>query len=490
MFPPRYTGTRWAIVYGSYSGIEQTALDTLQRSVQQYFPYVIAIHPSNAPLPEEDTNIILLGTPQSNPMIAELLARGLLSAPTAPEGYSLCCADSPWHEGTRMLIIAGADAKGVLNGVHDLDARVLSVEVTPLSPTKTARETFDTMTDFTINEAPAVQNRGIWTWGYVIYDYRGFLENMARLKMNTLVVWNDIPPVNIVQILEYAHSRGIKIIMGFPWGWGDFELPQLLEPETRSKIKADILKHYQEYYRHLDIDGIYFQTCTEHYEKFLDGRSTAAITCEWVNEVAHEFYAIQPDLDIVFGLHATSISERYVDYGDLDPRVTIMWEDAGTLPYTYGPEITRPGNFERNTFSDTLAYSKQLVNFRAANTHFAIVPKGWMCLRWDTEFEHHGPFILGERSQEFIKARLAERQPNWDRHNNLWLSLYPYAAQFYREILAEHPSQMTVTGLVEDAMFEARIQPSVAIFAETLWNPLQSDAEILRQALSPYYQRT
>ena len=311
---------------------------------------------------------------------------------------------------------------------------------------------------------------------------------MARLKMNTLVVWNDIPPLNMPAVLDFAHARGINVIMGFPWGWGDYDLKDLLDPTTRAAIKAEVLRHYREHYRQLAIDGLYFQTCTEHYDRYLQGRSTAAITCEWVNEVAREFFAAEPELQIYFGLHATSIVERFIDYTALDPRVTIMWEDAGTLPYSYGPalELAKspwPG------YAETLAYSTQLVNFRAENTHFALVPKGWMCLRWESEFEHHGPFILGERSAEFIHRRLEERQALWDQCNHRWLTLYPYAARFYREMLAQAPSRMTVAGLVEDALFEEHIQPSVALFAETLWNPARCDAELLQRALSAYYYR-
>jgi hypothetical protein len=39
-------------------------------------------------------------------------------------------------------------------------------------------------------------------------------------------------------------------------------------------------------------------------------------------------------------------------------------------------------------------------------------------------------------------------------------------------------------------MFEARIQPSVSLFAETLWNPRQSDAELLSRAMRPYVTPT
>jgi len=43
--------------------------------------------------------------------------------------------------------------------------------------------------------------------------------------------------------------------------------------------------------------------------------------------------------------------------------------------------------------------------------------------------------------------------------------------------------------LIEDGLFEESIQPSVALFAETIWNPRRSDREILQQAMSPYYKR-
>lgn len=39
--------------------------------------------------------------------------------------------------------------------------------------------------DFELNSRPAVKNRGIWTWGHVIYDYRSFIDNMVMLKLNT-----------------------------------------------------------------------------------------------------------------------------------------------------------------------------------------------------------------------------------------------------------------------------------------------------------------
>ena len=116
-------------------------------------------------------------------------------------------------------------------------------------------------------EAPCIERRGIWTWGYVIYDYERFIDNMARLKMNTLTIWNDCPPENCSDVIEYAHARGVETVLGFHWGWG---LPSfsLASREDRDAMRKQVVANYETNYRHLDLDGIYFQTLTETPERF------------------------------------------------------------------------------------------------------------------------------------------------------------------------------------------------------------------------------
>lgn len=117
-----------------------------------------------------------------------------------------------------------------------------------------------------------------------------------------------------------------------------------------------------------------------------------------------------------------------------------------------------------------------------------MVPKGWTCLRWGREFEFHGPFILGERQPAAIRERLHDREGTWEANNQRWYRLFPHAARFYREVLATNPASTLATGLVEDGLFEECIQPSVSLFAETLWNPYQPDEEILARAMRAYYR--
>ena len=60
---------------------------------------------------------------------------------------------------------------------------------------------------------------------------------------------------------------------------------------------------------------------------------------------------------------------------------------------------------------------------------------------------------------------------------------YPLALRFYRVILDCRPPRFTATALIEDGMFEEKIQLSAAILAETLWNPRRDEREIMQLAL-------
>jgi hypothetical protein len=135
----------------------------------------------------------------------------------------------------------------------------------------------------------------------------------------------------------------------------------------------------------------------------------------------------------------------------------------------------------------TLEYARKLATVRPGR-EFAPVPKGWTCLRWNDEFENHGPFILGERCASFVAARYRQHLRCWQHSDSRWFQNYPVAARFYREILACGVPKLTATGLVEDGVLEERIHPSVALFAEMLFHPHQDDKDILRRAMSPYYE--
>jgi hypothetical protein len=481
-YPRYWPGVRWEIAFGSYEGVERFAVDELQRMAQLPFLYVLKVGPAKGIKPAEREHLILVGTAKNNSLLRQLIEHGKLQPPKGTEGYSVACLDSPWKQAQRVIAVVGTDPNGVLYGVEDLNARVLADNL--------KREQFDGLKDFAFSEAPAIRYRGIWSWAYVIYDYRRFFDHMARLKMNTAILWNDVLPLNCREVIDYAHSRGVRVVLGFQWGWGVDRL-NLADPAQRKAIKREVLANYRDNYRSLPIDGIYFQTSTENNQVMVGGKSTAQLACDWVNDIAAEVFKASPKLRIEFGLHGSSIRDHYLDLKLLDPRITITWEDVGVLPYSYDPVLPDPADAESadpyRSLKATIDYSKKIAAFRA-NKEFSIVAKGWIQLPWQTS-EHHGEYIVGERDRAFIVDRLAARHERWDFVNSLWEKNYPLAARFYREVLACGVKRMAVTGLIEDGMFEERIQPSVALFAATLWNPYAPDDELLRRASSEYYSR-
>lgn len=480
-----FDGPRWRLLFGSLTGVEREAVIVLQQLLQYYLPYTLEVAPAGPGLPGEG-HVAVIGVRGEHPVIDALIRDGLLPDPAAPEGFSLALLRNVQPSGGLLLVVAGADPRGALYGAHEAAAR-LFCGGTLLDGRAGAgrRAALDNAEPFCVSEHPAVAERGLWTWGYPITDYRGFFARMARLKMNMVTVWNDTPPLNVSAFIDEAHRFGIRVILGFHWGWGHTGSLDLSREADRAAIRESVLATYRRDYAGLSHDGIYFQTLTEHRNERLAGRSTAWWAALLVNDTARSLLDEWPGLPIRFGLHATSIGENYRDLAALDPRVTIVWEDCfGQIPWTYHPAqaVEPTGDFDA-----MLAYARRIATFRSGSA-FALVPKGWTCIRWQQDFENHGSFLIGERSALETRERLALRANDWDRIDAHWLEHFPCAARFYREMLVVNPS-LSACALVEDGLFEAAIAPSVALLAETLWNPFRPDTETLRRALRPYYSR-
>ena len=481
-----FQGARWAIVYGSYEGVEQFAINELQRMAQFLLPYVIQVLPADTdPGAIADDHLLVEGTRENNAFIRNLAAEGRIDIPAKPGGYAVACMASPLKPDRKIAVIAGHDPQGVLYGVEDFNTRVLGVDHFRDSQHERHRA-LDDLPAFSRSDYPRIDNRGIWTWGYVIYDYRRFIDNMARLRMNLLTTWNDCPPVNARQIADYAHARGVRIVMGFHWGWGTKGL-DLGNAEHVRLLRDDVLQEYETNYAHLPLDGIYFQTLTETGETAYGGVPIVKLACDAVNTIGRALLERHPGLWIQFGLHATSILENYVYLENLDPRITITWEDAGTIPYAYRPYATDTVAPSINTPEKTIEYSLKLARLRGGR-EFAMVPKGFSNLDWTNEFENHGPYLLGERCRPFVRDRHKTLRAHWDLVNGLWMANYPHAARFFREILAAGPRTTTATALVEDGLFEAEIHRSVALLAHVLWNPHEDEQKLPVLAASPYYR--
>ncbi len=471
-----FDGNRWMVVYGKYEGLEGYAVNELYKAVQQYVPYILTAHDTENVEKFKDFHLIIMGTGSSNGIVKKLALEGVFKPQTLREGYSIKVCPSYLNPERKMILLSGADDNGLLYGVRDFEhyyadpARYTGGYVynTPY------RVFVDEMPDFEASSAPAIQNRGLWTWGHVIYDYRNYIDNMSRWKMNILTLWNDFAPLNARDVADYAHSRGIKVIWGYTWCWGEEVDPT--DAKQLAYWTDRVIKTYEEQYARLGADGIYFQTFTEHSGPEIKGKSAAELSVSWVNHIAGALLERHPDLWIQFGLHAEHVKKEYAAYKNIDPRLNITWEDAGSFPFHHN-------SGRMKDYEATLAFTNEICRLRGEAEDFGVVWKGMSMLDWPG-FEHQkGAFILGESKEELIKDKTREKEFIWKYTQAYWTKHLRYALEMAKSIKESGVRQTSAAMLVEDGLWEGRQWGPVAMFAEAAWNADANAEDIIEKLM-------
>ena len=412
-------------------------------------------------LPDETSRYFFIGTRKTNPFL------DFGEKPISPESYRLEIKDG-------NVYIEGADAAGALYGAVDFYAKYLVyAESTHASAPYLKNPFEEEFAPFSLTGAPALSNRGLWTWGHVIYDFRGYIDNMVRLKMNTVIIWNDFAPVNAREMVAYAHENNIRLFWGFPWGW-DTDCREI-DIGNLEKYTRGIFEHYEKNYAATGADGIYFQTCTELNTESLNGVVIAEKVTEFVNHTAGVFYEKYPTLEIQFGLHATSVREKLEYLKNTDPRIRIVWENCGAFPFDYLPENIA-------SFDETAGFVEKIMRLRGENEKFGAVLKGLTKLDWNA-FEHQkGPYILGNGSGRLMENRVLRKQPIWRLLQAQWLKNGPKALEMLRTIQKNAKDDIVVTALVEDGMFEKNIYLPAALMGMMMWEREMEFSDILCEA--------
>lgn len=438
------------IVYGSYSGVELAALERLSQILLDETCDYPACIPFDEYAPAEDCIHFFIGTRKSNP----LLAADGADAPVLPEEYSIRASGS-------TVYIEGSDAAGVLYGCVDFGSRYIALQRLTHDSGNYFRSLFEgDLPQATLRSAPAVKNRGLWTWGHVLYDHRGFIDNMARLKLNTLVIWNDHPPMNAAEITAYAHDRNVKIIWGFAWLW-DTNCAAISMDDLFA-ASDDIITYYEQNYAHLNGDGIYFQSFTELNQEYIGDVLIADAVTRFVNHTADKLLAKHPGLELQFGLHATSVKQRTEFIRKTDPRMRIVWEDCGAFPFNYLPD-------EVGDFDATCALVRQIAMLRGDSERFGVVLKGMTKLDWNSFHHLHGRSHLGSSSRQMQRNRLERKRDIWHYVQAGWLINGDKALEMIRLMRDLTGGDMHVTALAEDCMFDTKLYFAVALYAEMLW---------------------
>lgn len=462
---------RWCILFGKLNETGRFALQCLYKKVQSFLTYTLVCESTESPDRGCNRLVIAVG---NDPILKDYTEKGIFVNETRKEGYSI----RVFHEteGKTTAVIQGADENGLLYGVDDFIHFYIGgkARYQGYIYSGPARLFMDEMPEWEIHSAPAVENRGLWTWGHVIHDWKGYIDNCALWKFNTVIVWNDFLPINASDICEYAHTRGIRIVWGFTWCWGEQVDPN--DPKQLAKWKERVLDTYERDYADCG-DGIYFQTFTETSETSIGGKPIAELAVDWVNSIAGELLERHPGLWLQFGLHATSIRERAEVLAKTDERITIVWEDAGGFPYAYEPS-------RQEEFPDTMKYQEILTSLRGNKERYGAVLKGFSLIDWKNEFEHQqGTFLLGEADPRFLESWAEKKKLFFDWAKGWWICGAPLFREFLDRTVSKPLLECTVTALVEDSAWEVKQWTAVCLFAEMLWDTTTPVNELIRKVL-------
>lgn len=448
------------IVYGKYSGITGSAIKRLSEIIFEYtMKFPVCVECSHF-LEEENTRYIFIGTKQDNEYIKKYSDKELKH----PEEYYIKVLND-------NVLIEGSDDGGVLYGCMDFyNKYIVNVQNTHDHATYFKNIFEEGLPEFQYSSYPKIKDRGLWTWGHVIYDYKGYIDNMAKLKMNTVIIWNDFVPVNAREMIEYAHDLNIKVIWGFPWGWDTAEVDVDVK-NIDSRIDS-IISHYEENYANLGGDGIYFQSFTEKDTETIDGVLIAEAVTEFVNKTSKKLLDKYPDLELQFGLHATSVNEKLQYISKVNEKITIVWEDCGAFPFAYIPQ-------KIDDFEKTCDFTKEILSLRGESEKAGVVLKGFTCLDW-LKFEHQeGSYYLGSVSGNMCKNRMNRKESIWRYVQAYWLKNADKAYEMIRLMQKETDGNVLITALVEDSMFEQKLYYPVALFGEMLWAPERDLSDII-----------
>lgn len=392
---------------------------------------------------------------------------------TLPEGaYRLQVAAA--GESGQQVTLSGADESALMYACMDF-VNVYLVKAAQSDTSSSPYYAYPLFGEHPLPEtdqvsAPRLRHRGLWTWGHPIYDIDGYLENMARLKLNEVIIWNDFLPLNAKETVKRAHELGIRVIWGYAWGWDTGINLDLSDEQALARAADQVVNQYEREYAQADGDGVYFQSFTETSEERVNGKLIAEVVVEWVNGIAARLLEKHPKLMLQFGLHASSVKNHLQYIAKTDPRVQIIWEDCGDFPYHYMPSrLTQP--------EETRDFTDKMLALRPGATTGAVL-KGMICLNWNT-FEHQtGPFVMGHADEQTIAVRREQIRPIWRQIQAEWMTWGDRCRQTVAQLAKE---QTALYGLVEDGLFEREIPLPAALFADILWDCERDYGLLLRQ---------
>ena len=471
----------WTVVYGNLNGCEARAVELLTGELGDLLlrePGVYAAHVLPCRKAEDVQglrgNLFIVGTPGSNAALS-----AYLHEEDVPEGGYLV---KTVEEADRdVVILCGATPAAAIWAVADF----CSDGIAALRPLRGGdgiflyRDVFGgkrrllrrfdgkPIAPYVSRRQPKTDVRSFFTWGHPIDDYREYVRNLARLKMNRVYFWNDYPPLNAREVVDYAHSWGVEVFWGFPWGWdtscGDQAKLDLADIERRT------LEDWRRNWRDLPGDGIYFQTFTETAAAKVAGETVASRAIRLVNAVAAKMFEEKPSQKIVFGLHAQSVRGELGTVARADPRLEILWENTGGFPYS---TAVRGDEGKDAAFNRTI-----LADERHA---VGVVWKCQLMQDWSNWTHQEGPYLMGVTSRRTYDADRLIQDGLWRDYGPLWVSHIEEARA--AALLAQSIGRKVEMNAA--AQINGPIRFPTAVMAEFFWDATEPADRTLGRVLA------
>lgn len=463
----------WKLIYSNYSGTEKKAVELIYQEMGEqilrdpnvYKYHVLSCeHISKATV---DKNAVVIGVYSENALIQKYLP----ASEIPDDGYVVKVMDNPDLEDCQLVLITALRPREVFYGAVDFVDDYFSKAAPDQSWFKHGSRVFEQkLPEYYNASAPAIKTRGIFTWGHNINNFESYLADMARLKLNTLILWNGFLPINIEDVIKEAHEYGIAVYLGYSWGWHGAENLDLSNRSVIDNLRDTAVREYEEIYAKTNADGIYFQSFTEFKEEYLGGKLIAEVVVDFVNETAGILLEKNPQLEIQFGLHASSVTKHMDIMQKIDSRVNIIWEDCGAFPYSYRPYPETEEDFEK-----AVDFTTEILNLRDNNGD-GVLYKGQTIMDW-FNFQHQvGPYVMGRATNKTIENDLNLLQPTWRKFQSEWIQNGLYAYKMTRHIYENCKGNFMVgmAGQLTGGMWF-----SEALCAQMLWECDKPYKEIL-----------
>lgn len=461
----------WKVVYGSSEGPQGKALEVLTeaagpilRDHRTSTSYVLPLEKDGGK-PVAQRHRILVGRPSENAAL-----RAALGDTDVPKGGYVVKTLSA--NGTNTVAIAGDTPSAVLWGAFDFTDLVLPqlAADSVLWHNMAYRGHFFAITSLVSSvraTAPATPVRSLFTWGHVIDDYRNTFKEMARNRYNRVILWNEYPPVNAVDVVREAHAWGIEVFWGFAWGWStdcrDADLSQT------AKIGDSVVREWDEVWSKLPGDGIYFQSFTEVGTERIGGRLVADCVVDLVNDTTRRIRQRRPNLPIVFGLHARAVMKHLATIERTDPSIDILWENCGDFPFEGGGAAhpVRPTDY--HVFVERLLDSPRNVG---------LAWKVQVLQDWNCWAHQAGPYLLGCAGKRLLARDRDVIERLQGAYDEDWIALGGFVRDFVRQLRAAPKPPHELNTVAE---YNPPFAFSTMLQAELFWGSDDSWEEIARR---------